>query len=78
MSKLLRSLGHTGRRRVVWDRTLNTQTLTKTNEQEKRFKQIYNFVFGRILSHPGLYAARGLGVDTLECTVNVYVTKICS
>ena len=28
------SLGHTGRRRVVLGHTLNTQTLTKTDEQK--------------------------------------------
>ena len=33
--KLLASLGHTGRRRVVLSYTLNTQTLTKTDEQKK-------------------------------------------
>ena len=38
VSNLLASLGHT-RRRVVLDYTLNTQTLTKTDEQKnnKRF-----------------------------------------
>ena len=34
-SKLLVSPGHTGRRRVVLGHTLHTQTLTKTDEQEK-------------------------------------------
>ena len=30
------SLGHTGRRRVVLEHTLNTQTLKKTDEQKKK------------------------------------------
>ena len=37
VSNLLASLGHTGRRRVVLGHILNTQTLTKTDEQKKRF-----------------------------------------
>ena len=38
MSNLLASLGHTGRR-VILGHTLNTQTLTKTDEhKEKGFK----------------------------------------
>ena len=37
VSNLLVSLGHTGRRRVVLGHMLNTQTLTKTDEQKKRF-----------------------------------------
>ena len=37
MSKLLASLGHTGRRRVVLGHMLNTQTLTKANEKKKEF-----------------------------------------
>ena len=41
MSNLLASLGH----------TLNTQTLTKTDEQRKGFKWIYSFVLGRIHCH---------------------------
>ena len=35
LSNLLASLGHTRRRRVVSGHTLNTQTLTKTDEQKK-------------------------------------------
>ena len=35
MSKLLVTLGSTGRRRVVLGHTLNTQTLMKTDEQKK-------------------------------------------
>ena len=38
VSKLLASLGHTGRRRVVLGHTLTTQTLMKTDEQKKGFK----------------------------------------
>ena len=38
VSNLLVSLGHTGRRRVVLGHMLNTQTLTKTDEQKKGFK----------------------------------------
>ena len=37
VSNLLVSLGHTGRRRVVLGHTLNTQTLTKSDEQKKKF-----------------------------------------
>ena len=36
VSELLVSLGHTGRR-VALGLTINTQTLTKTDEQKKRF-----------------------------------------
>ena len=36
VSKLLVSLGHTGRR-AVWGHTLNTQTLRKTDEQKNGF-----------------------------------------
>ena len=36
VSNILVSLGHTGRR-VVLGHTLNTQTLTKTDGQKKRF-----------------------------------------
>ena len=36
VSNLLASLGHTGRRKVVLGHTLNTQTLTKTDEQKKK------------------------------------------
>ena len=35
VSKLLLSLGHTGRRRVVLSHTLNTQTQMTTNEQKR-------------------------------------------
>ena len=38
VSKLLASLGHTGRRKVVLGHKLNTQTLTKTDEQKKKKK----------------------------------------
>ena len=38
VSNRLTSLGHTGRKRVVLSHTLNTQTLTKTDEQKKGFK----------------------------------------
>ena len=38
VSKLLGSLGHTGRRRAVLGHTLNTQTLMKTDEQKRGFK----------------------------------------
>ena len=37
VSNLLVSLGHTGRRRVALGYILNTQTLTKIDEQKKRF-----------------------------------------
>ena len=36
VSNLLVSLGHTGRRKIVLIHTLNTQTLTKTDEQKKK------------------------------------------
>ena len=55
MSKLLVSLGH----------ALNTQTLTKINEQNKQkksFKYTYEFVLGHILSHPGPHEDHGLQV----------------
>ena len=39
VSNLLASLGHTGRR-VVLGHTLNTQTLTKTDRQEKKKKDL--------------------------------------
>ena len=35
-SRLLVALGHTGRRRVVLGHTLNTQTLTKPDEQNPK------------------------------------------
>ena len=38
VSKLLVSLGHTGRGSIVLGRTLNTQTLMKTDKQKKGFK----------------------------------------
>ena len=38
VSKLLASLGHTGRRRVVLGHTLNTPTLRKTEKQKNSFK----------------------------------------
>ena len=44
------------------DHTLNTQTLTKTDERKKGFKYIYSFVLGHIRSHPGPRAARRPGV----------------
>ena len=46
---LLASLGH----------TLNTRTLTKTDEHKKAFKWIYDFVLGHTHSRPGLLVARG-------------------
>ena len=61
---LMASLGHTGRR-VVLGQVLNTQTVTKTDEQEKVFKYIYDFVLGRIHSHPGLHAAHRLWLGHL-------------
>ena len=39
MSNLLAFLGHTGRRRVALGHTLDTQTLTKTDEQKKKKKK---------------------------------------
>ena len=36
VSKLLASLGLTGKRRVVLDNVLNTQTLKKTDKQKKK------------------------------------------
>ena len=45
VSKLLASLGHTGRR-VVLGHTLNTQTLMKTDEQKKRFQVNLRFCVG--------------------------------
>ena len=51
-SRLLASLGHTGRS-VVLGHTLNAQALVKTDEQENGFKETYNFVLGQIHSHPG-------------------------
>ena len=38
VSNLLTSLGHTGRGTLLMGHTLNAQTLTKTDEQEKGFK----------------------------------------
>ena len=58
VSNLLTSLGHTGRR-VVLSHTLNTQTLMKTDEPKKSFKEIYNLVLGCTHGHPGAYAVRG-------------------
>ena len=49
-------------KQVVLDHTLNTQTLTKTDERKKGFKYIYSFVLGHIRSHPGPRAARRPGV----------------
>ena len=49
MSNLLASLG---RRRVASGHTLNTQTITKTDEQKKGFKWISD-VLVHIQSHPG-------------------------
>ena len=51
------SLGHTGKIRVVLGHILNTQTLSKTDEQKKKgFKYIYGIVLGRIhwpqVGHP--------------------------
>ena len=60
MSKLLASLGHTGRRRVVLGHMLNTQTLTKANEKKKRVLNKCTILLGCIHSHPGLHAARRL------------------
>ena len=62
VSNFLASLGHTGRRRVVLGHTLNTQTLTKTEEHKKGFKYIYDFVLGLIQSYPGPHAAHRLWV----------------
>ena len=41
LSNLLASVGHTGRRRVVLGHTLNSQTLTKTDEQKKKVLSIF-------------------------------------
>ena len=52
VSSLLASLGHTGGRRVVLGHTLNTQTLTKANEQKNvlsKFTTLCRAVFIGIL-----------------------------
>ena len=60
LSNLFVSLGHTGRIRVVLGHTLNTQTLTKTEEQKKKdFKYIFDFVLGNIRNHPRPHVACG-------------------
>ena len=63
VSKLLVSLGHTGRR-VVWSHTLNTQTLTKTGGQKQvlsTFLILCWAAFTAILGHMWP-AGHGLGV----------------
>ena len=51
--------GHTGRKSIVLGHTLNTQILTKTDEQKKK-KALSKFpVLGHIHSQPGLHAAHG-------------------
>ena len=59
VSDLLASLGH----------TLNTQTLTKTDEQKKKkgFNEAYDFVLGCIQNHPGLHAACGMDTPKSPC-----------
>ena len=64
LSNLLVSLGHTIRRRVVLGHALNTQTLTKTDEQEKGYKYTYEFVLGRIIAILGCMRSAGHGTDT--------------
>ena len=64
VSDLLASLGHTGRR-VALGHTLNTQTLMKTDEQERRvlskFTILCSATFIAIL---GCTWPAGLGLDT--------------
>ena len=61
------SLGHTGRRRVVLGHRLNTQTLTKTDKQEKKvlskFTILYWATFIAIL---GFMQPTGHRLDTLD------------
>ena len=57
VSKLLTSLGHTGRR-VVLGHTLSTQTLTKTDEQRKKILNKFTIVCWATLSPS--WAACGL------------------
>ena len=58
------SLGHTGRRRVVFSHTLNTQALTKTDEQKtvrSKFTILCCAAFIAILGH---VQPVGCGLDT--------------
>ena len=68
VSKLLASLGHTGRRRVVLGHTLNIQTLMKTDEQKKKKKVLSKFTvlcWASSLAILGCIRPVGCRLDTL-------------
>ena len=62
-SKLLASLGYTGRR-VVLGHTLNTQTLTKTDEQKKVLSQFTILCWAPFIATLGHMWPTGCGLDT--------------
>ena len=63
MSNLLASLGHTGRR-VVLDYTLNTQTLTKTDEQNKVLSKFTILCWATIIAILGHLWSMGHRLDS--------------
>ena len=64
VSNLLASLGHTGRR-VVLGHTLNTQTLTKTDEQKKVLSKFTILCWATFMAILGRMQPVGHGLDTL-------------
>ena len=64
VSKLLASLGHTGRRRVVLSHTLNTQTLMKTDEQKKVLSKFTILCWAAFIAILGHIWPEGCGLDT--------------
>ena len=64
VSDLLASLGHTGRRRVVLGYTLNTQTLTKTDNQKKILSKITILCWATFIAILGRMRPMGHGLDT--------------
>ena len=65
MSNLLASLGHAGRRRVVLSHILNTQTLTKTDEQQKKvLSKCTAFRWATVIAILGHVQPVGHGLDT--------------
>ena len=63
MSDVLVSLGHTGRKRVSLGHTLNTRTLTETEEQKKVLSKFMNLCWAEFIAILGLMWPVGHGLD---------------
>ena len=78
VSKLLVSLGHTGRRRLVLDHTLNTQTLTKTDEERKVLSKCMILCLATFIAILGCMQPVGHGLDTPDCKASACFCQIYS